>query len=421
YSFSVDPDMFVKPEEAGGGKLSIGILNERDMNMVRLMQRMGRQDSLVSAYNSLIKPLGQAGQLLHLNFRNMNLPMNLSQSEINFIMNNNPHLMNDETNRVVSRPRIKDLMLLTSSNPEVYTTNFPQESALKNPLLSSVEQIEYRASRLPYRRYSIVMYRIYVNAPIMEYSPDEESMLQLVDDYSTAYKNEYANNSDNMFVHHTALYDLGIDNLNSLGIQVGQNQNKRDRITKFWVDYDPLVGEEYSRRLYVTLGMAKINSLIELIKNISEDQFFLSNLGSLNASSISITDTGTWNDTISRMIGKVQSMVNTFGSLKAIIERMKKVYSVSEENFKVMMNRMEQEIADSFNLSGKSLESFDLLIEEIVKKISETNEQLSKEKGTVIVKQSLETTKRKLVELKNSIDGLFKRISEDIISPLYQG
>ncbi|MEM3573976.1 MAG: tubulin-like doman-containing protein [Nitrososphaeria archaeon] len=420
YSFSVDPDMFVEPEEVGGGKLSIGILNDREMNMVRLMQRMGRQDSLLDAYNSLKKPLGQAGQLLHLNFRNMNLPMNLRQSEINFIMMNNPQLIRDQTNMVVSRPRIKDLILLTSSNPQVYTTNFPQEDALMNPILSSVEQIEYRASKLPYRKYSIVMYRIYLGVPIMQYSPDEESMLPLVDEYSKAYKKEYAGNRDKFFIHHAALYDIGINELNLLGIQVGQNENRRDMITKFWVDYDPIVGEEYSRRMYVTLGMAKINSLIELIKNISEDQFFLSNLGSLSPNSMSITTIGTWDDTISSMNGKVQSGINTVESIKAIIERMKRIYSVSEEDFKVMMNRMKQEIADNFDLTGKSLESFDSLIEEVVKKISEANEQLSKEKETGIVRQS-ETTKRKLVELKNSTDSLFKRISKDIISPLFEG
>jgi len=107
YSFSVNPDKFALPNEKHGPeKIDIGVLINPQYNLLKIIQDLGKEDELANAYNSLQKPLGQAGSLLTLNYANIGLTMNIDLEIINFIREVNPGLLlNLETN-----PTVKNLL-----------------------------------------------------------------------------------------------------------------------------------------------------------------------------------------------------------------------------------------------------------------------------------------------------------------------
>ncbi len=379
YSISVDPDKFTLPTETQtADKISIGNLMNPQMNMVKLIQNMGKQDDLKSAFRALENPVGQAGSLIKLNFSRLNSPMNLTNDEINFIIETNPGLISSKENvPTIRRPLIKEILVLTSTNREILSSpTFPSPDAFKQSLIQSSQNVNYRLSAVNYRKYSISMYRIMFNIPILYYSPEEDAMMPLINNYLEAYKNEINSNLSYMFIHHTLFYDLSVNDLKILGIQInerGTAQDIRNAVTKFWIDYDPLINEDYSAKLYFTLTFAKISGIIKSLSDLAVHEVF-EKISGININEIGIPDLNSINSKLSELSSGLERLLSKIEVLKESIKITDRIYQAGDENLKRIIDTMKEDINNNYVVARESINAVNNLSAEMNKKLDEIME-----------------------------------------------
>jgi Skp family chaperone for outer membrane proteins len=415
YSFSVNPDKFALPNEKHGPeKIDIGVLTNPQYNLLRIIQDLGKEDELTNAYNSLQKPLGQAGPLLTLNYANIGLTMNIDLEIINFIREVNPGLLlNLETNPFVKRPSVGDIVVLPSTNPEILSSNrFPTQEAFTRNLLHSANSVEYGQSSLPFKKYSITNYRILFNVPLYYYSPDEDPMMPIIRDYRNSYKNRAANNYKNMLVHHTLLYDVGIEGLRNLGIEIDPNELARDQVTGFWVNYEPFIGEEYSSKLYTVLSYGKLYKSLNQIKEIINNEVF-GEIQKLDYGVITVRDLANIQNKINGLSAIIQNLINNINRFKESFENIEKIYKFANDDFKGMVDNMKQKVSELYAEIGKAPEQFESDINVLNKKLDElyvkfdSDKKITERNNIKKIKESLNDLSRKFNPVINGYSEIF--------------
>jgi hypothetical protein len=412
YSIPVDPDKFTLPNEnPSGDKISIGNLINPQMNMIRLIYDSGRQDDLRSAFNALQNPPGQAGSLIKLNFSLLNSPMNLTNDEINFIIETNPALRADNKNILtVRRPIIRDIMVLASTNGEISSSqSFPTPDAFKQALLQSSQNVEYRLSRVNYRKYSISMYRVMLGIPIMYYSPEEEPMMPLLDNYFEAYKRETTSNASYVFIHHTMFYNLSPTDLRSIGIQINDRasaQDVRNAVTKFWIDYEPLIFDDYSVSLYSSLTFAKTFGLIKNLSELAGNELF-EKISSLDPSSTGIPELNFINSKLSELSGILDRLNASIDNLKDSLQRINKIYQLSDENLRRIIDRMKEHINENYVTSMESINVLDNGLQVMLNKLDEVTKFYAENK-----RQAEQNTTKRISNNLNLVIRKFKAVVE---------
>ncbi|MGB9729837.1 MAG: tubulin-like doman-containing protein [Thermoplasmata archaeon] len=376
YSIPVDPDKFTLPNEnPSGDKISIGNLINPQMNMIRLIYDSGRQDDLRSAFNALQNPPGQAGSLIKLNFSLLNSPMNLTNDEINFIIETNPALRADNNNILtVRRPILKDIIVLASTNGEISSSqSFPNPDAFKQALMQSSQNVEYRLSKVNYRKYSISMYRVMLGIPIMYYSPEEEAMMPLINNYFEAYKRETTSYASYVFIHHTLFYDLSPTDLRTMGILINDRasaQDVRNAVTKFWIDYEPLIYDDYSAGLYSSLTFAKIFGLTKSLSELAGNNLF-ERISSLDPSYTGIPELNSINSKLSELSGILDRLNTRIDLLKESLQRINKIYQLSDENMRRIIDRMKEHINENYVSAIESMNALNNGLQGMLNKLSE--------------------------------------------------
>jgi peptidoglycan hydrolase CwlO-like protein len=420
YNIPVNPDDFSLPTENNRGeKIDIGNLTNPQMNMIKILNKMKKEDYLNTAYRALQTQLGQAGPMLALNFSNLNSVMNVSNDELNFIADTNPDLVqNIRGNSVVRRPPLRDVVILPSTNPEILgSPNFPNKDAFSQALLQSSQNVEYGLSSIPYKRYTVTLYRILYGTPLLYYSPTEEPMLSLVKDYMDGYKGEYKNGLDgsSMFTHHTLFYDFDLEKLRQLGIQINERDSRLSAITKFWMEFEPLIGEEYSSKLYVALTMAKIKNTMNKLSNIYNNEVF-ENLINLDYSRATVLELNNFNSEINTLINNI-GQLSSIQQMKEGLEISERLYRDSTENLRRRIDNMKAQIADSFNEMKKSIDELNELINQINNKLDSLLNEYTKN-NKITEKTAINRLKLNLNSLMKKINDLIAIYERDIISKI---
>jgi len=415
YSFSVNPEKFALPNEKHGPeKIDIGVLTNPQYNLLKIIQDLGKEDELANAYNSLQKPLGQAGPLLTLNYANIGLTMNIDLEIINFIREVNPGLLqNLETNPSVKRPSVGDIVILPSTNPEILNSDkFPTQEAFRRNLLHSATSVEYGQSSLPFKKYSITNYRILFNVPLNYYSPDEDPMMPIIRDYRNSYKNKAANNYKSMLVHHTLLYDVGIEGLRNLGIEIDPNEIARDQVTGFWVNYEPFIGEEYTSKLYTVLSYGKLYKSINQIKELINNEVF-GEIQKLDYGVITVRDLANIQNKINGLSAIIQNLMNNINRFKESFENIERIYKFANDDFKGMMDNMKQKVSELYAEIGKAPEQLESDINVLNKKLDElyikfdSDKKITERNNIKKIKESLNDLSRKLNPVINGYSEIF--------------
>jgi len=415
YSFSVNPDKFALPNEKHGPeKIDIGVLTNPQYNLLRIIQDLGKEDELTNAYNSLQKQLGQAGPLLTLNYANVGLTMNIDLEIINFIKEVNTGLLfNLETNPSVKRPSVGDIVVLPSTNPEILSSNrFPTQEAFTRNLSHSANSVEYGQSSLPFKKYSITNYRILFNVPLYYYSPDEDPMMPIMRDYRDSYKKRAADNYKNIFVHHTLLYDLGIEGLRNLGIELDPNVFARDQITRFWLNYEPFMGEEYSSKLYTVLSYGKLYKSLNQVKEIINNEVF-GEIQKLDYGVITVSDLGDIQSKINELSTIIQNLANNINRFKESFENIERIYKFANDDFKGMVDNMKQKVSELYAEIGKAPEQLESDINALNKKLDElyakfdSDKKIAERNSIKKIKESLNDLSRKLKPVINGYSEIF--------------
>jgi len=417
YSFSVDPDKFALPNEKHGPeKIDIGALINPHYNLLKIIQDLGKEDELTNAYNSLQKPLGQAGPLLTLNYANIGLTMNIDLEIFNFIREVNPGLLlNLETNPSVKRPTVGDIMVLPSTNPEILNSDkFPTPEAFTRSLLHSAKDysVEYGQSSLPFKKYSITNYRILFNVPLYYYSPDEDPMMPYIKDYRNSYKNKAANNYKTMLVHHTLLYDVGIEGLRNLGIEIDPNEIARDQVTGFWVNYEPFIGEEYTSKLYTVLSYGKLYKSLNQMRELINNEVF-GEIQKLDYGVITVRDLANIQNKINGLSAIIQNLKNNINRFKESFENIERIYKFADDDFKGMMDHMKQKVSELYAEIGKAPEQLESDINVLNKKLDElyvkfdSDKKITERNSIKKIKESLNDLSRKLNPVINGYSEIF--------------
>jgi len=405
YSFSVDPDKFALPNEKHGPeKIDIGALINPQYNLIEILKELGKEDELINAYNSLQKSLGQSGPMLALNYANIGVPMNLDLEIIDFIREVNPGLLSDlETNPSVRRPLVKNIVVLPSTNPEILSSkNFPTQVALTRNLTHSAKSVEYGQSSLPFKKYSITNYKILFNIPLYYYSPDEDAMMPMIKDYRNAYLKGVADNPLNMFLHHSLLYDIGIEGLRKLGVEVVSNETVRDQITRFWINYEPFIGDEDSSKLYTVLSFAKLYKGLNQIKKIVNNEV-LGKIINLEHEVTTVHDLTNIQKKINELSVNTQNLIYDIDKLKESFENIDKIYKFANAGFKEMIDNMKEKVSELYGEINKDAQQFEIDINNLNKKLDELYAKFNTDK---------KITERNIIKrIKDDMNGLSKRLN----------
>jgi len=304
-------------------------------------------------------------------------------------------------------------VLLPSTNPEILDSyKFPTQEAFTRNLLHSATSVEYGQSSLPFKKYSITNYRILFNVPLYYYSPDEDPMMPIIRDYRNSYKNKAANNYKTMLVHHTLLYDVGIEGLRNLGIEIDPNELARDQVTGFWVNYEPFIGEEYTSKLYTVLSYGKLYKSLNQMRELINNEVF-GEIQKLDYGVITVRDLANIQNKINGLSAIIQNLMNNVNRFKESFENIETIYKFADDDFKGMMDNMKQKVSELYAEIGKAPEQLVSDINVLNKKLDElyikfdSDKKITERNNIKKIKESLNDLLRKLNPVINGYSEIF--------------
>jgi len=244
-----------------------------------------------------------------------------------------------------------------------------------------------------------------LNVPLFYYSPDEDPMMPFIKAYRNSYKNKAANNYNDMLVHHTLLYDVGIEELRNLGIEIGPNELPRDKVTEFWVNYEPFMREEYANKLYTTLSFGKLYKGLNQIKEIINNEVF-GEIQKLDYAVITIRDLANIQNEINELSSIIQSLMNNINRFKESFENIEKIYEFANNDFKGMVDNMKQKVSELYAEIGKAPEQFESDINVLSKKLDELYVKFDSDKKI--------TERNTIKKIKEGLNGLSRKLGSAI-------